>query len=153
MGKRGPTPRPSHLKALEGAHESRLNRDEPVPREGRVLPPVPLPDDAQAVWDRLAPDLIERRVLSSWDVDMFSAFCRATALYNRAAAEVAQSGYTVDGSVNGTKVVAPAVRVMTMAAADMRSFGQRFGLTPGDRAQLKVDHNVGPKSGAARLLT
>jgi hypothetical protein len=41
---------------------------------------------------------------------------------------------------------------MVMASDMMRSIGQRFGLTPGDRATLKVDHNIGPKSGAARLL-
>jgi hypothetical protein len=39
-----------------------------------------------------------------------------------------------------------------LASADMRSFGQRFGLTPGDRAQLKVDDNGGSKQNAGRLI-
>ena len=54
MGKRGPTPRPTHLRALEGAPEHRLNRDEPIPGEGVIVPPVQLSADAQAIWDRLA---------------------------------------------------------------------------------------------------
>ena len=40
---------------------------------------------------------------------------------------------------------------MQMASDTMRSIGQRYGLTPGDRATLAVDPNL-PKSGATRLL-
>ncbi|MGH3969933.1 MAG: phage terminase small subunit P27 family [Mycobacterium sp.] len=153
MSKRGPTPRPTHLRALEGVKEYRLNRDEPIPSEGQVVPPVQLPADAQAVWDRLAPDLIAKRVLSTWDVDAFSAFCHSVALYNRAAAEVERSGLSANGSVKNTKVVSPAFRVMQMAADMMRSIGSRFGLTPGDRAVLKVDGGgITSKSGPERFL-
>lgn len=53
---------------------------EPIPGAGRIAPPSPLPDDAQAVWDRLGPDLIAKRVLTTWDVDMFSVFCHAVAI-------------------------------------------------------------------------
>ncbi len=152
MGGRGRTPRPTHLKALEGAKEYRLNRDEPIPSEAQVVPPVQLPDDAQAVWDRLAPDMIAKRVLTAWDVDAFNAFCRSVVLYNRAAAEVERSGLSADGSVKDSKVVSPAFRVMQMAADMMRSIGQRFGLTPGDRAALRVDGGTTSKSGAERFI-
>lgn len=147
-------PRPNHLKALEGCREDRLNRDEPIPEEdGDIVPPVQLPNDAQAVWDRLAPDMIEKRVLTAWDVDAFASYCRSVALYNRAAALVDESPVTAAGSHGGT-VINPAVRAMATAEAMARSIGQRFGLTPGDRAALKVDHSSGrPKSGAERLLT
>ncbi len=30
---------------------------------------------ARKVWDGLAPNLVERRVLTAWDVDLFGAFC------------------------------------------------------------------------------
>ena len=152
MGGRGRTPRPTHLKALEGVKEYRLNRDEPIPSEGQVVPPVPLPSDAQAVWNRLAPDMVDRRVLTAWDVDMFSVFCRSVALFSRAAAEVERSGLFVNGSVKNTQVVSPNVRVMVMTADMMRSIGQRFGLTPGDRATLRIDHS-GPKTGDERYIT
>jgi P27 family predicted phage terminase small subunit len=152
MGGRGRAPRPTHIRALEGVKEYRLNRDEPIPGDGLVIPPVELPAAAQDVWNRLAPDMIEKRVLTSWDVDMFSVFCRSVALFNRAAAEVEQKGLLTAGSVKETQVVSPAVRVMVIAADMMRSIGQKFGLTPGDRALLKVDHDAVPTSGAARLL-
>jgi hypothetical protein len=48
MGTRGPTPRPNHLKILDGVDEYRINRNEPIPSEGGVFPPVELPPDARA---------------------------------------------------------------------------------------------------------
>lgn len=146
MGKRGPSPRPTHLKVLEGVEESRLNRDEPIPGDGVIVPPAPLDEDAQSIWNRLAPDLIQKRVLTSWDVDQFAAFCQYAALYKRAAENAARAPFEVDGSHGGT-VQNPVFRVMQMASSEMRSIGQRFGLTPGDRASLKVDDG-GQSSGA-----
>ena len=151
MGKRGPSGRPNHLKALAGEREDRLNRDEPVPAESAVRPPCKLPDDAQAVWDRLAPDLIDKKVLTAWDVDAFAEFCRTVAVYNRAAVEVDSLPLTAKGAAGGV-TVQPAFRVMQAAAQMMRSTGQRFGLTPGDRAALKVSADEGPKAGSERLL-
>jgi P27 family predicted phage terminase small subunit len=147
MGKRGPTGRPNHLKALEGEREDRLNRDEPIPGDGRIIPPVELDEDAILVWNRLAPDLITKKVLTSWDVDQFAAFCQYAALYQRAADSAAHAPFEVDGSHGGT-VQNPVFRIMQMASSEMRSIGQRFGLSPGDRAGLKIDHSSGGKSGA-----
>ncbi|MBV8177719.1 MAG: phage terminase small subunit P27 family [Mycobacterium sp.] len=153
MGRRGPTPRPNHLKAIEGVREHRLNRDEPVPERGAVVPPVDLEPEAQAVWDRLAPELIAKRVLTSWDVDAFASYCRWTAMYNEAAEAVKRSGLMVMGS-QGQQVLAPAVRAMEIADKAARSTGQRFGLTPGDRAQLKVnDTGIKVWSGAPPRLS
>lgn len=152
MGRRGRSPRPTHLKALEGVWEGRLNRDEAIPEEARIVPPVTLPDDAQAVWDRLAPDMIAKKVLTAWDVDAFAEFCRSVALYNRAATRVEMDALVSEG-YNGNPVVNPAIRVMKTAHEMMRATGQRFGLTPGDRAALKVDQGGAPKSGSERLLS
>jgi P27 family predicted phage terminase small subunit len=152
MGKRGYSARPSHLKALEGCREDRLNREEPVPERGAIVPPMELEPEARAVWDRLAPDLIAKRVLTAWDVDAFAAFCRSAALYDRAASEAAGAPLVVPGSHGGC-VQNPVFRVLAAAASDMRAFGQRFGLTPGDRASLKVSDDGGSQAGAARLLS
>lgn len=151
MGKRGPAPKPTHLKVLSGTREDRLNRDEPTPGEGVVAPPVELPEDAMAVWNRLAPDLIRKRVLTAWDVDAFAEFCRTVAIYNRAAREVESLPLTAKGAAGGV-TVQPAFRVMQATAQMMRSTGQRFGLTPGDRAALKVSSDEAPKGGGERLL-
>lgn len=154
MGSRssGRRPRPTHLKALEGVRESRLNRDEPIPTEGAVVPPVELESAARAVWDRLAPDLIARRVLTAWDVDSFAVYCRSVALFNRAAAEVEAEGASTERPYTGV-VPSPAFRVMVAMQKTLTAIGSRFGLSPADRATLKINHNAGPKIGAERFLT
>lgn len=146
MAGRGFAPRANHLKALEGCREDRINREAPVPEDSSVVPAVKLSGQAQKVWDRLAPDLISKKVLTSWDVDLFAAFCNATALYYRAVEEMRGEPLEVTGS-RDQPAVHPAFRVMEKTEAMMRATGQRFGLTPGDRAALKVDDH-GPGSGA-----
>jgi P27 family predicted phage terminase small subunit len=145
MGGRGRTPRPTHLRALEGVKEYRLNRDEPIPSEGQVVPPVSLPANAQAVWDRLAPDMIARRTLTAWDVDEFANACRIQALLNRALLEAETLPLIANGS-NDNLVMNPAIRIVTSLEASLRSIWSRFGLTPGDRATLRIDDS-GPKTG------
>lgn len=146
MGKRGPAPRPTHLRALEGVEEGRLNRDEPIPSAGAVVPPAYLPHSAQEIWNRLAPDMIAKRVLTSWDVDEFANGCRIQALLNEALTE-AESSPLVSAGSNDNLVMNPAIRIVTSLEAALRSIWSRFGLTPGDRAQLKVDDG-GQSSGA-----
>jgi P27 family predicted phage terminase small subunit len=150
MGKRGPTGRPTHLKALEGVEESRLNRDEPIPSADGVVPPADLPHSAQMIWNRLAPDLVAKKVLTSWDVDEFANGCRIQALLNEALVE-AESAPTVSSGSNGNLVMNPALRAVTTLEASLRSIWSRFGLTPGDRASLKVDDG-GTASGDEALI-
>ena len=152
MGKRGRQPRPSHLKALDGVWEGRLNRDEILPPAGAVVAPYELDHAAAAIWDRLAPSMIEDRVLTARDVDSFAEFCRSAALYNRCADQAESEPVVVEGSAGNT-VVNPAIRAMHLAQQMMRSTGQRFGMTPGDRAALRIDTKKSADSGAERLLS
>jgi P27 family predicted phage terminase small subunit len=151
MGGRGRTPRPTHIRALEGVKEYRLNRDEPVPSESQVVPPVPMPADAQAIWNRLAPDLIAKKVLTSWDVYEFANACRIQALLRRALDEAERNPLIADGS-NDNLVMNPAIRIVTSLEASLRSIWSRYGLTPGDRATLRIDDS-GPKSGDAGYIS
>ena len=61
MGKRRPAPKPTASRRLHGDRADRINDDEP--------------QRARKVWDGLAPNLVERRVLTAWDVDLLAAFC------------------------------------------------------------------------------
>ena len=151
MGKRGPTARPTHLKALEGVDEYRLNRDEPIPSAARVTAPVDLPADARAIWDRLAPDLIAKKVLTCWDADEFANGCRIQALLNEALTEAESSPLVVAGS-NDNLVMNPVIRIVTSLESALRSVWSRFGLTPGDRAALKVDDGGQPSGAEAYVV-
>jgi P27 family predicted phage terminase small subunit len=112
-----------------------------------VFAPVDLPKDARAIWDRLAPDLIAKRVLTSWDADEFANGCRTQALLNRAFVDAERSPLVAPGS-NDNLVLNPAIRAVTALEATLRSVWARFGLTPGDRAALKVGGDGGKHSGA-----
>ena len=121
-----PARRPTHLKVLDGTRESRINRGEPLPTdESAVVPPVQLSDEAQRVWDRLAPDMIDKGVLTSWDVDLFAVYCDSTATYFACCAGL-NGDLVVTGSKN-TPVKNPLWRIMGEAEHSMKTIGAKFG--------------------------
>lgn len=151
MGKRGKRPESNHLKILKGVDEYRINRDEPTPSDGGVEPPVELSEGAQDVWDRLAPDLIGKRVMTAWDVDQFVVFCDAVATYHECKLLMDRE-YISPGAAGGL-IKNPYWQIMRDCQSIMTQIGSRYGLTPGDRAALKVDSDEQTGSGAERLLS
>ena len=148
-----PPRRPDHLKILAGEREDRINRNEPLSAESTIVPPGQLSEGAQEVWDRLAPDMIDKGVLTAWDVDMFAVYCDASATYYECSAAMGSS-YAVKGSVGDTTVKNPLWRVMRDCADTMRSIGAKFGLTPNDRAGIDLTEQApASKFGPERILT
>jgi P27 family predicted phage terminase small subunit len=138
--------KPNHLKILAGVREDRINRGEPIPDDCEIVPSVPLSEGAQKVWDRLAPDLVAKRVLTAWDVDLFTVFCDAVAAYSECR-ELMGTAYVVEGSVKGTLVKSAYFRIMRDCVETMIRVGGRFGLTPADRAGIDVSGDKPPMSG------
>lgn len=141
MAKPGPKARPDHLKAVAGVEERYRNRNEPQPAAPTEIdlkvPPRGLGAAASKVWRRLAPDLVDKRVLTVWDMDAFVAYCIAAAQYDAARKLVQRQGMTAVGS-QGQLVVSPNYRVQTAALGQLLQLASRFGLTPGDRASIEV---------------
>lgn len=145
-GKGGRPKKPTQLKVLHGDRRDRIPTDEPVPDAEEIAKPDSLSEDAVEVWDRLAPDLIRKGVLTAWDVDMFAAFCNAVVVNRTAMAEVDEHGtkiLTVARELaSGDLVYAlkpnPAWPIAKQSAELMTSIGGRFGLSPADRAGLSV---------------
>lgn len=158
----GRPPKPTAVKKLRGERKDRINNDEPIP-SGPAACPTNLSEGAQAVWKRLAPDLVAKGVLTAWDVDEFAAFCDAVDRRDRAAEHLDTEGEVIESPVfdrNGVRtgeriVLSPWWQVWKGASEAMVRFGGRFGLSPADRAQLKVGGASGSKnpSDPARLLT
>lgn len=152
MGRRGPAGKPTALRVLDGDRESRINRDEPLPSEsGGIAPTEDLSVAARRVWDRVAPDLIRKGVLTEWDVQAFTTYCQAVAHYQAAQAGLEEHGYTARGAAGGV-IKSPYWQIMRDAIGVMTTIGGRFGLTPSDRAQLKVGGSESRADGAERLL-
>lgn len=157
---KGRPPKANHLKVLDGARESRINRNEPQPSSpsenppaaGGFEPPCDLSDGARAVWDRLAPDLEAQKVLTAWDLDSFAIFCEAVAIWHANKALMGDQ-YTARGAAGGV-IKSPHWQIMRDAQATITQIGGRFGLTPADRAGLVIaDSNDKPTSGGQRLLS
>lgn len=160
MGNRGPAQKPTPLRVLHGDRKDRINDQAPVPAAEDVARPEWLPDRAAAVWDRLAPDLIAKGVLTTWDVDAFADFCAAVVINQDAMINLDENGTSCTTPVrelaDGTVIYAlrknPAWQVARESSALIVTLGGRFGLTPSDRAQLKVGGQEKP-GGAERLLS
>ncbi|TQE35464.1 phage terminase small subunit P27 family [Streptomyces ipomoeae] len=160
MGKRGPAPKPTQLRVLHGDRKDRINADEPTPDVGEVLPPAWLSDAALDVWEAFAGDLEAKRVLTPWDTEAFANWCDAVARRRDAAEHVEEEGAVVEAPVfnkNGDLVghrraKNPWLMALDAADAQVQRYGARFGLTPSDRAQLKIP-NQGEGLGAERLLS
>lgn len=121
--------KPTHLKVLAGDRKDRINNAEPQPTEADVVPPWDLSDEAQAAWDRLAPDLIANKLLTAWDVDAFAFFCESLALARGKLAGAHDK--PEPGAASGIGEFRSAMQVVS-------TLGGRFGWTPSDRQKLVV---------------
>ena len=83
MGKRGPAPKPTELKRLQGNPGKRpLNKREPKPAIGQRTPNAPewLTAEAKGSRTRNARSLWAKKLLTDLDVMAFGAFCEWMAL-------------------------------------------------------------------------
>lgn len=160
-GKAGRPRKPSNLRALDGDKPDRFNHAEPLPSQGAIQPPGWLVSQAQDlgpdgesaldVWRRYAPDLIAKGVLTAWDVEAFATWCISTVGYRKASAQVVEHGLLVRGSM-GNLVKNPACQLQRDYSDTMMKVGARFGMSPSDRAGIKVDREP-QRGGAERLLS
>lgn len=152
MGKRGPAPKPTNLRLLHGDRKDRVNADEPVPRDGLPVCPDGVSDEVRQVWDYTVGELAAMKCVTPADRDALLVFCEAVVLHRQASAEVAAEGITLPG-LHGGVVRNPSVLVQKDAAAQIRAFGQEFGLTPAARSQIRMGAGGKSDAGAARLLS
>lgn len=154
MGKRGPAPRPTALRLLQGDRSDRINRNEPVPAPTTPTPPDYLDADARAVWDELAVDHFAKVGVTHWDSIALGVYCTSVVLHRRAAATINQTGVLLRnrGDHGDALVKHPALQIVRDQAAIIRAFGAEFGLTPSSRQTL-TGPTAPEASPADRLLS
>jgi P27 family predicted phage terminase small subunit len=141
MGARGPAPKATNMRILEG-NPGRLpiNHDEPQPEPGAKCP-YWATDGAREVWEEVAPVLITCGILTQADQVMFAAWCDAVANYKLVSAEIefnTQKSAECDSPVYAQKEIKSLIASQRNYAELMVRFGTKFGLSPGDRTGLKV---------------
>lgn len=152
-GKTGRPATPTNIRLLRGESGARVNRREPKPPvTATVEAPDYLDADARVVWDRLAPSLTARQILTVWDVDLFAAFCSAVVNHRRAAELVNAEGVLVKAAGRTRAMVKhPALQIIRDQAAVMVTIGGRFGLTPSDRSAIEQPPMEVPGAAASIL--
>ena len=144
-----PRPKPpTALALLRGTRPDRINRNEPVPNTGEVIPPAWMMGDevAMATWDRLAGDLAEKGVLSNWDCEQFGEYCLAVSVISLASAHLRDEGEVITEDVfylhskkTGTRQRRNPWGPIMKEAMDLSACrAAKFGLSPADRANVNV---------------
>lgn len=151
MTRRGPKPKPTNLRLLEGG-TSRARGDEPAPARPVEIPepPVYLQGYALEEWNRVIEDLYSTGVYANIDQTMLAAYCMAFSRWIRAEIDLekmAQADPTTHGAMikttNGNAIQNPLVGVASTARRDMQRLAAEFGLTPSSRTQIDAGKGRG----------
>lgn len=137
MGRRGPAPKPTKLRLLEGAAPHRVNQHEPQASDELPTCPDWVAPAVREVWDYTIHELDAMGIASSTDRDALLCFCEAVVTHQRASQKLAKSDILIR-SFNGQPIRNPAIMVQRDAAQTIRAFAQEFGLSPSARARIEV---------------
>jgi P27 family predicted phage terminase small subunit len=141
-----PKPRkPESLRRLDGeTRPSRLRSGYDVPPFERApRPPSSVNEDpvAREIWDRLAPPLIEARVLTVLDEPLFGALCSCLSFAYEAHACLVADGILLEQAVgNGGRRVAkhPAAQIYRDMLQTAQKLAGDFGITQLSREALGI---------------
>ena len=139
MGIRGPAPKPTAVKILQGKPGHRpLPANEPRPSAGR-LPSAPrfLGEEARKEWKRLAPRLHAVGLLTEADHDALALYCETWATWKRAEEQVRRKGEVVK-TTNGNVIQNPYLAIANRAKRDALLLLREFGMTPSARSRVNV---------------
>lgn len=102
-----------------------------IPRSG-------LKGTAKKVFEVVAAELVNNRLLDLVGVDLVVAYAREMGLYHDTMRELEKEGYTfeVETKFGSTTMVNPKRKVAESALANARSLAAEFGLTPVSRSRV-----------------
>ena len=133
MDSRGPLPKPTVLKILEGNPGKRpLNLHEPKPRAGIGDPIEEFHPEALAEFNRLKEEGERLGVLTLADRSAFLAYCAEWSRYLRAIRVLKAEGETRNGKAR------PEVKIAKECLTQVRLLGHELGLSPAARGPLQV---------------
>jgi len=155
VGKRGPAPKPTHMRVIEGNPGKRaLPAGEPAPRRGARTPSMPgwLPENAQAIWRQHARALWELGLLTEIDVDALATLSETTALYRTAVRMIGTGGAVWTSEETGYTQASAWVAIRNNTLKQMRALWQEFGMTPSSRTRVQVGKTEEEKNPLQALM-
>lgn len=146
MGKRGPAPKPTNLKVLEGNPSKRsLNENEPKPKVPDKIPDPPpwLSSYAKKEWNRVAPQLHKLGLLTEIDIAALASYCQSYDRLIRAEkairAHEKEHGSLLFTTETGYAQQIPEIGIANSAMKNIKVFAAEFGMTPSSRSSLNVE--------------
>ena len=146
MGLRGPAPKPTQLKILEGnpGKQKIRNTGEPIPPLPPAIPkpPARLLPEAKKEWRQLAPTLLALGLLTEVDLSAFAELCQNYAYYLATDKKILDLGgagvFAMQKTPSGYIQQHPLLSLRRQYYETWRKGLSDFGLTPASRARLVV---------------
>jgi phage terminase small subunit len=165
MGARGPAPKPTELRKLEGLAAHRpLPQNEPKYRPGLPDKPKRMSPGAKKIWDELVDEMAGALILRSVDQRALWHLCEDEAILEEAYAGIWKMVAALKKKAKAEGKELPAGAVMSMlsmtsgrlAMSSVRDLSVRaiiqrreFGLTPSSRTRVEtLDYPLGGGTGA-----
>ena len=138
MGMRGPSPKPSAIRVLEG-NRSRRPLNDAEPRPNPVPPKCPKHLDAEAKreWKRIVPILSRMRVLTEADGHSLANLCQAYSTMVRAQTKLNESGLLLK-TPSGYVQQSPLLGIVNSCVETITKLSREFGLTPASRSRIQT---------------
>ncbi len=143
MGRRGPPPKPTHLKLIAGNPGKRpLNAREPKPPKGRPRCPDWLSVETRKVWKRLVATLEAMGLLTAADGDAVAAYAQTYVRWRKAEEFLEKRGevYPIRDEKGQLRCMQqfPQVAIARNLLLVLKAYQQEFGLTPAARSRISM---------------
>lgn len=141
MGLRGPKPKPTALRRLEGNPSGRpLPRNEPSPMLAlKIEPPKDLTLDGKAIWKSLSEEMVRIGLLTVLDLNALHRYVKFLLEYYDAERKIDGKLVITIRWPNGTPrhlIPNPYLSIRNNAATQLGRLEQSLGLSPSARARM-----------------
>lgn len=138
MGLRGPAPRPTALRILEGNPSKRpINKAEPKPRLKIPGCPSHLDDLAKTEWKRLVRIISHMKLLTEADYMALGNLCMAYSRMVKAERKLAEAGLLYK-TQSGYVQQSPLLSIINSSVETISKLCKEFGLTPSSRSRIQL---------------
>lgn len=134
----GNKPKPDAIKELEGnpGKSPMTGHAKAAPLTDVPEPPEWLGEYGVKEWERVAPTLVNMRILADADVLMLAVYCQNVHIMVEAAIDLANQGNVVMGTRGWVRN--PSLTAFNAAVVAMRALAAEFGMTPSSRARVSI---------------
>ena len=155
MGRRGPAPKPTHLKLIaDNPGKYPLNRREPAPRRGTPRCPQWLRGEGKAEWRWVTQELRAMGLLAIADKHAVAVYCQTLARWRAAEEFIAKHGeaYPVRDAAGRLRFMQPFPQAATARnlVSVLKAYQQELGMTPSARSRIQLEIPSGVDSEKAR---